>query len=162
MILEKLAERHKEWELMSRKVAGDKWDDTLQNAYLKVYSQYEKGNFIIEDKEPGQVAMYMYLTIRSVFLNSLEKEQLSIEELEIEEQPEETDDLPCLNDLREMLNNQSWYDRMVFEVHFFDRTTSIEKLSQDSGIQVSSLYYTISKVKKELQEQWAKKKRNLL
>ena len=155
MILDLLAKRQDEWLRMAAKF-GSNPKDSLQEAYIKMYDRFKDEPEKIEAMEAGQLAMYMYLTIRSVSadrfkgkieLVALEGAVESIEDpYDLEEDRQIERDLDTIHN---ELNKWHWYDQKLLTIHTIEGM-SMREISRETGISLSSIFHTIKTCKQKL------------
>jgi len=139
---------------MAKKINANRSDDMIQDMYLKIYDLHKRGRFTTEGKDKNKVSMYIYLTLKSIAINSWKEIRLDELTGEEKENISLSTQKPCIADVENITENWNWYDKKVFEVYLYDRGTSIRGLSEETGISEASLYYTIKKCKRKIKENW--------
>jgi DNA-directed RNA polymerase specialized sigma24 family protein len=158
-ILAKLAERDSEWQKMAKSITRDYPEDAVQEMYLKMHDLEQKGAFNIEDYTSGQVAMYIYSTLRSIIFKKFNKAQ-KYHHIYEEDMIREIKDTAKTYDLEldalkeaafESLQDLCAYDRGIVYLTI-EIGISGRKLSQESGIPLSSIYHSINKIKENVRK----------
>ena len=154
MILEHLAERNDEWLKMAHKFSAEP-KDALQDAYLEMYDRFKNAPETLLEMDKGQLALYMYLTIRSAAMTNIKQHKRYADPLDqIEESPDydiEKDRLTerKLDALHNEMNNWYWYDKKLTALHLVEGM-SMREISRETGISLSSIFHTIKTCKKRL------------
>lgn len=170
--LSKLATRHKDWIAMVESLGCNKSEseDVVQDAYLKVYERLSKGVDITYGDEDVN-GFYMYMTLRSIFLNKVKKKR-DVWNAVVDSSQESLD--YHLNSLRDSyadmemesaydrLMNKIWsevnswdfYSRNVF-IAYFTTNLSLTKLSNDTTIGRSSLYNSIRQYREIIKDMFS-------
>lgn len=160
MILEKLAERQDEWLKMANKFSINP-QDALQEAYLKIYHRFKDCPEDLLDKDDGQVAMYVYLTIRTTSAIDYHKENKYADLPDhLEEDEEYNLDLDRLTERRldtihNTINTWGWYDQKLFRLHFMDGM-SMREISRETNISLASIFHTLKTCKQNLKTELEK------
>lgn len=155
MILELLAKRQNEWLRMAAKF-GSNPKDSLQEAYIKMYDRFKEEPEKVSEMDDGQLAMYMYLTIRSVSADRF-KSKIDLVSLEgaieyLEDPYNLTEDRNTerrLDTIHNELQKWHWYDQKLLILHTIDGM-SMREISRQTGISLSSIFHTIKTCKEKL------------
>lgn len=154
MILEHLAKRNDEWRRMAHKFSTEP-DDALQDAYIKLYERFKKDPQAIVDMHPNQLAMYVYLTLRSCSITNIKVEKVfaSLPEdiLEADDYDFDADNLAeiRLKQIKKEYSAWHWYDQKLFKLHVI-AGMSMREISRETGISLSSIFHTIKVCKERL------------
>ena len=96
--LEKLASKHKTWVGLVRSMGCNPSyvEDVVQDAYIRVYEYLNKGvDISYGDDDVND--FYMYMTLRSIYLNKAKKKSIANETVDMQQEALEF----TLNNLRE-------------------------------------------------------------
>jgi DNA-directed RNA polymerase specialized sigma24 family protein len=169
--LEKLASKHSTWLGLVKSMGCNPAyvEDVVQDAYIRVYEYLEKG-VDISYGEDDVNDFYMYMTLRSIYLNQSKRKCVSNETLDIQEDAldfvlgnlrEEFSDVEkedafnrLINSIFKEVNQWDFYSRNVF-IAYFTTGLSLDKLSRDTGIGRSSLYNSIRRYREIIRENFA-------
>jgi len=150
--LDYLCKRDNEWRKMARKFAGTNYEDVLQDAYLKLADRFDSADDL-QSQHPNQVAMYVYLTIRSVFLSNRDKLAL---DAEVPEYVQDTYDIDQdaksqyhIDLLLDEIESWYWFDREVFKLHYF-KGFKQRQIARETNISLSTIHNTIKTCKEKL------------
>jgi len=150
--LDYLCKRDAEWRKMARKFAGANHEDVLHEAYLKLADRFESADDLTSH-HPNQVAMYVYLTIRSVYLNKRDKIALDAEVPEEAQDTYDTDqdtkDQYHIDLLLDEIESWYWFDREVFKLHYF-KGYKQRQIARETNISLSTIHNTIKTCKEKL------------
>ena len=152
--LDFLVVRHSEWVRMAHSVS--QWpDESLQEAYLKLHNRFEDDMDGLLNRHPNEVSMYVWLTLRSCSAKIAEREsknQELPEDLELEDENyQEANTSELVESLKERIEDWHWYDKRLFELHFFERYP-MRKISRETGISLSSIWHTLKTCKNRLND----------
>jgi len=151
-VLHYLSRRDNEWRKMARKFAGAEYEDVLHDAYLKLCQRFNSADEL-KSYHPNQVAMYVYLTIRSVFLKA--KDHLSLDsdipEVEVEDYNYDQDarDEKKIAPLLEEIETWYWFDREIFKLYYF-KGYKQRQIARETNISVSTIHTTIKTCEEKL------------
>jgi len=154
MILKHLAERNDEWLKMAHKFSAEP-KDALQDAYLKMYYRFKDTPDTLLEMDRGQLALYMYLTIRSTAVTNIKDHKRYADPIDqIEDTPDydiEEDRLTerKLDALYNEMNTWYWYDKKLVTLHLIEGM-SMREISRETGISLSSIFHTIKTCKQRL------------
>jgi DNA-directed RNA polymerase specialized sigma24 family protein len=169
--LEKLASKHSTWVGLVKSMGCNPAyvEDVVQDAYIRVYEYLEKG-VDISYGEDDVNDFYMYMTLRSIYLNQSKKKSVANEILDIQEDALDF----TLNSIREEfidvegekgfnrlmdkifteVNSWEFYSRNIF-IAYFTTGLSLDKLSKETGIGRSSLYNSIKRYREIIRENFS-------
>ena len=157
--LEKLSLKHKDWIDIVQSFGCNESlsEDVVQDSYLKIYDRLEKGVDITYGENDVNT-FYMYMTLRSVYINSAKRRNVwngaidsTQENLDskFESLKDEYADVEMEDAYRRMMNSifteiNSWdfYSRNIF-IAYYTSGLSLTNLSEQIGIGRSSLYNSI-------------------
>jgi len=166
-----LSKRDSEWVAMARSLSGknntplplDLSRELVQDMYIAL-------NKYVNDPEkimykPGEVnTMYIYITLRNLYYTYLKVNKKTAEKVidfDTTEIIQETNSIEyhlSLSDLNEKvveeINTWHHYDSKLFKLIFF-KGISMRKLSQQTGISVTSIFNTVKKCKIKLREKFS-------
>jgi len=157
--LEKLGRKHNDWVRIVKSFGceGDKCEDVVQEAYIKIHTLLAKGLDISYDDDINY--FYMYRCLKSLFLDLCRKEKkivkVNIDYLEKyiqEEDIKEYKDIEGkMKELDTLLDKVYWYDRKIFDL--ISEGMSIAELSKKTNISYYSLYNTYKNVKSLIKQE---------
>ena len=172
-MIERLAEYHKEWLDIAYSFLNNKEDaeDLVQEMYLR-YAQKE---LIKEDAIYGVNKYYVYLTLKSMALDSIKKKKPDLVYVDyindLKHEHEEYNESYLLKEIDIEMQNWSWYDRTIFEIYMYtelsmrdlaygssktprslstDRRICDSSVLNGANISLSSIYNTIKLCKERL------------
>lgn len=169
--LEKLAKSHKRWIVIVESFGCNKSEseDVVQDAYLKIYDRLEAGVDITYG-EDGVNEFYMYMTLRSIFVNKVKKKSvwrslidstqesldhhLSSLRAEYADVDMEDSYQTLINRIFKEVNSWDFYSRNMF-IAYFTTDLSLTKLSEETGIGRNSLYNSIVQYRNIIQEHFS-------
>ena len=140
MILIELAKKDAQWRKMALQICKDKdlADELVQEMYIKVSNK-------INHLSDG----YIFVTLRSIFYDSLKSKEILIDDLRIFESLEEEiiDYIIDEIDYKELSKGLTWYERTLFE-----QSTLIgqRELSRQTGIHLQTIHRVNKMVKLKL------------
>ncbi len=165
MILEKAFKKHKDWIriVVSFGCNETTAEDIVQEAYIKIDDMVKKGKDLTYKNDINY--MYVYKILYHLYLHLRIKEkraaiypmpdimrndynQWRITE-EVLKAPEHIEYEKFEQEFEKILNELTWYDRMVFEVVSSGKKISV--LSRETNINYVSLWNTYKKVKEHIQ-----------
>jgi len=171
--LEALGKNHKEWVQIAINLgAKDYAEDIVQESYLKIIKYVDNKNVYSNGKYSKA---YMYLTIRSVFLNYI-KLKNKVHKIQIEKFYKDKDfteieaqyieRFTSSNDLTKEeafwrlcekmdneLNTWHWYDKSIYEL-YRDTDLSIRGMSKETKISFVNIFHTLKKGKNIMREKF--------
>jgi len=121
-MLVELSKYHDEWLDIAYSFLNNKQDaeDIVQDMYLRYATN---PNLIKRDKRYVVNKYYVYLTIRSICLDSIKKKKPDVKGVDYIEQMEVVDDdyMECdiLKEIDKEMQSWSWYDRTIFEIYMY-------------------------------------------
>lgn len=170
--LEKLAKSHDEWKRMVESFGCNKAvsEDVVQDAYLKIYDRLSKGVDITYGENDVN-RFYMYMTLRSIYLNMVTKSRdvwnavvdSTQDKLEytLNSLRDEYADLEMesaydrlMNNIWSEVNTWDFYSRNIF-IAYFTTGLSLTKLSEDTTIGRSSLYNSIRQYREVIKDMFS-------
>lgn len=169
--LKKLADSHKRWVRIVESFGCNKSEseDVVQDAYLKIHDRLINGVDISYGEE-GVNEFYMYMTLRSIFINQVKKKtvwrslvdstqenldyHLSSLKAEYTDVDMEAAYQTLINKIFSEVNSWDFYSRNMF-IAYFTTDLSLTKLSEETGIGRSSLYNSVVQYKNIIQEHFA-------
>jgi len=169
--LEKLASKHKTWVGLVKSMGCNPSyvEDVVQDAYIRVYEYLSKGvDISYGDDDVND--FYMYMTLRSIYLNKAKKKSIANETVDMQQEALEF----TLNNLREEfadveeeqgfkrlmnkifteVNSWDFYSKNIF-IAYFTTGLSLDKLSNETGIGRSSLYNSIRRYREVIRESFS-------
>lgn len=158
-MLNQLSKHHKELKELAKKIAGNDSDDVLQETYLKLYDSGKK----FEEIDFG----YIYLTMRSVYIDSkkqtsVKNREILIDDFSMFEILDDENEVHNLSIDKSKLN--SFENLLLFSLYGIDinnennkiteriKGVSMRKLSIETGIPYQTIYKTFQKIKQKLCE----------
>lgn len=170
-----LASKHRKWcDLVRSLGCNDSYvEDIVQDAYIRIWEYLQKGvNINYGDDDVNE--FYMYMTLRSIYFNSIKKKSIDLYEPINTEQlntvlnrlKDDYSDIE-MEDAYEVLidkifsevNKWDFYSRNIF-IAYFTSGLSLDKLSKDTGIGRSSLYNSIRKYREIIQDMFSEDAQN--
>lgn len=170
-----LASKHQKWcDLVRGLGCNDSYvEDIVQDAYIRIWEYLQKGvNINYGDDDVN--GFYMYMTLRSIYFNSIKKKSIDLYEPINTEQlntvlnrlKDDYSDIE-MEDAYEVLidkifsevNKWDFYSRNIF-IAYFTSGLSLDKLSKDTGIGRSSLYNSIRKYREVIQDMFSEDAQN--
>lgn len=155
--LTQLAKLHNEWLGIARKFgAGKIAEDIVQETYIRIIRLNYTDKIVTEEKINKS---YMWLTIHSVYIDHLRKQNiklLSIEDFKnIECQSTDLYEMQAISNIDEKIDNEieswHWYDAMLFKI-YKDSDLSMRDIAEKANISLTSIFNTIKKCKERLRE----------
>ena len=154
-ILDKLAEKHKDWLRIVQSFGCDvsKSKDLVQDMYIKVYEWSERHNRSILYNKDEVNYYFIYKVLRSIWINHINRnsqysDHVLVEDLHLSTE-EDLSAEETLQSIEEKLKELYWYDRKIFEL-VYKQGISMLQISQKTGIDYCSIKRTIKKVKHTL------------
>tara|TARA_R110002073_G_scaffold11749_3_gene52958 strand:+ start:2356 stop:2922 length:567 start_codon:yes stop_codon:yes gene_type:complete len=159
--LRKLAAKQKTWVGLVKGMGCNPAyvDDVVQDAYIRVHDYLSKG-VDISYGEDDVNDFYMYMTLRSIYLNGVKRKCVSNELLDTQEETldyvlgnlkdefidveQEKGFNKLISKIFTEVNSWDFYSRNVF-IAYFTTGLSLDKLSSETGIGRSSLYNSIKR-----------------
>jgi hypothetical protein len=158
--LHKIGEKHKHWCQLVERMGCNKCDieDVVQDSYIRIHYYLEQGKDIRYGEDDIN-EFYMYMTLRSVYMNGLNKKGLEFQDMsstenlddalnglaaeyaDVEESEAYT---KLINRIFSEVNTWDFYNKNIF-IAYFTSSLSLDKLSNDTKIGRSSLYNSIRK-----------------
>lgn len=168
--LEKIAEKHDRWVALVKNMGCNPsyCEDVVQDAYLKVYKHLEEGRDITYGQDDIN-DFYVYMTLRSVYIDSCRKKGIEFRDIADPELMEyhigrikqEFADIErhqafdrLINKIMAEVNSWEFYNKNIF-IAYFTSGLSLDKLSADTGIGRSSLYNSIRKHREVIQDMFS-------
>lgn len=165
--LEILAKKHQKWIMLVKSLGCTNHlaEDVVQDAYIRIYEYLQKGVNIDYGSDDVN-EFYMYMTLRSIYFNSLKKKGLEFYEpehtealnkmlnrLKDEYSDVEMEDayVRLINKIYTELNTWDFYSRNIF-IAYFTSGLSLDKLSAETLIGRSSLYNSIRQYRDVIKE----------
>lgn len=162
--LNKLALRHEKWCALVLRMGCNKSDveDIVQDSYIRIY-EYLKNGVDIKYGDDDVNEFYFYLTLRSVYVNSVKKNKIKFIDAEMETLDhilsnirdefidcEEEEAFASLEKkiYREINTWDNYYQRIF--VGYYTTNMSLRKMSNETDIGFSSLYNSLIKHKQIL------------
>jgi len=165
--LELLAKNHDKWIMLVKSLGCNEnyAEDVVQDAYVRIWDYLQKGvNIDYGDDDVNE--FYMYMTLRSIYFNSLKKKGLEIYEpanieslnLTLSRLRDEYSDVEMedayvrlINKIFTEVNTWGFYHSNMF-IAYFTSGHSLDKLSTETSIGRSSLYNSIRKYREVIQD----------
>jgi RNA polymerase sigma factor (sigma-70 family) len=140
--LKEICKQHNRWiNIVKQFGITDFAEDVVQEAYLKCL-----------EKESINEA-YFYLTLRSLAMDLHRKQKqiikVSIDEVNIQTEIEQQ------NEILDIVKDFHWFDKEVFFL-YYDNKMSMRKISEETGISLSTIFQTITKCKLKIKYEWQK------
>jgi len=140
MILEELAKKDSQWRKMALQICKDKdlADELVQEMYIKV-----------SNKTKPLSDGYIFVTLRSIFYDSLKSKEILIDDFRSFEMLEEE----VINfvieeiDYKELSKGLTWYERTMFEL---STLVGQRELSRQTGIHLQTIHRVNKMVKLKL------------
>ena len=157
-LLNELAKHHNEWvHIVKTFGEHNTCEDIVQEMYIKL-NKYTKLDNITNNGKLNK--SYVWLTLRNLYYNQ-QKQSNKVNYIDIED----CKGLEALNTSNEELSAQSrlndkvngeieswhWADKLLFEI-YLNEGKSMRKLAEDTGISVTTIFWTIKKCKQRLRE----------
>ena len=165
--LELLSRKHKKWISLVESLGCSKHyaEDVVQDAYVRIHDYLQKGiNIDYGDNDVND--FYMYMTLRSIYINSTKKKKINIQESYDQEMLDftlsrlkaEYSDVEMegayvrlINKIFSEVNTWEFYHKNMF-IAYFTTGLSLDKLSSETNIGRSSLYNSIRKYREVIQD----------
>ena len=171
--LEALSKNHKEWVDLARNLgAKDYAEDIVQESYIKIV-KYKDNKKVYNNGKFSKA--YMYLTIRSVFIDYIRSKK-KIHKIQIEEfykdnnfleiEPKDLNKFTSSDELKreeafwrlcEKMDNElkswHWYDKSIYEL-YRDTDLSIRGLASETKISSVNIFHTLKKGKNIMREKF--------
>lgn len=169
--LRKLGLKHDKWVALVRNMGCNEAyiEDVVQDAYLKIHGYLEKGTDIYYGNDDVN-DFYMYMTLRSIYLNGIKRKTVANEKFDSSEEvvdlfinnlrqewydSEEADAFELLvNKIFKEINSWDFYSRNIF-IAYFTTGMSLDKLSFETNIGRSSLYNSIRHYRQIIKEMFS-------
>jgi len=162
-LIDKLAEKHKEWVhmAMSFGVTKESANEIVQEMYIRVTKYVDDPERIMyNEKELNNY--YVYVTMRNLFLSNFHKgrkrNHYSTEDIndELIDVSDVSDDYEnsfdvLINKIEDMVDSWYWYDKKLWNIHFKNKM-SMRRISRETRISLSSIFNTLSNGKKKIRE----------
>jgi len=118
--------------------------------YLRLlkYTNQEK---IVKDNEVNKA--YVWFTLRSVYMMYL-KEKSKIDKIRIGDDfdiPDDSSEQFELKRVYSYIDRWEWYDKMLFTT-YINSDLSIRQIAKETGISLTSVFYTIKNCKQALKK----------
>ena len=169
--LEKLASKHKTWVGLVKSMGCNPSyvEHVVQDAYIRVYEYLNKGvDISYGDDDVND--FYMYMTLRSIYLNKAKKKSIANETVDMQQEAleftlnnlkEEFADVEkeqgfktLINKIFTEVNSWDFYSKNIF-IAYFTTGLSLDKLSSETGIGRSSLYNSIRRYRQVIRESFS-------
>lgn len=150
-MLNELVKYQKELIKMAKKIDCHNFDDLLQDTYIRLYESGKK----FHDIDLG----YVYLTMRSVFIDKYRKKPIEIEIDERLEQTESENNIDIVVDLSKLkpVEKQLYYayfgkkivndkNEIIAEIN----GSNLAKISRETGIPYRTIYTRFQRIKLKL------------
>lgn len=161
MILEILSRDDKKWHDMVRNMgcAEHMVDDVVQEMYIKMHTFKNPERIMYNESQVNH--FYIYLTLRSVFVDMIKDEKIYAPEEDME--PLVTDNGMCVDEdaawqrmyemVRDGINEFGPYGaKLCFS--YFKTDKSLREMAEESGISLTSLFNSQRKYRDELIERF--------
>lgn len=160
-LLQELSKKHQDWLKMAVKLGAEFPEDVVQDMYIKMHKYVDKPERILyEHREVN--TFYVYVTIRSIVADHYKIEQrqpvylsmeelMNCEEITFADLKKRQDIRETLEAIKDEMKEWHWYDKTMFDVYFGD-DVSIRKLSDLTGISVSSIFNTLKNGKEKIKQ----------
>lgn len=159
-LIDILAERHDEWIAMAKsfKCNDDTANEIVQEMYIRLYKYVDNPEKIMYNQDEVNT-YYVYVTLRNVYLTSIQKSSKMIEYKAINEEEEDFDIEreialdKILTSIKDRVNQWYWYDKKLWEIHF-DRQMSMRAISSATTISLSSIFNTLKACKNKIRDEF--------
>jgi len=151
-----LAKHHKEW-VSVVKSFGECFlaEDIVQETYLRIIRLNHIEKFVDEDINRG----YMWLALRSVYIDHIRKDNVSeislndVYDLSYNEsiQGKHESFEIIINKIDEEIQSWDWYDQKLWKI-YKDEQKSMRQISQETGISLKSIFLTLKSCKERIHE----------
>lgn len=118
--------------------------------YLRLL-KYTNKDKIVKDNEVNKA--YVWFTLRSVYMMYL-KEKSKIDKIRIGEDfdiPDDSSEQFELKRVYSYIDRWEWYDKMLFTT-YINSDLSIRQIAKETGISLTSVFYTIKNCKQALKK----------
>jgi len=118
--------------------------------YLRLL-KYTNQDKIVKDNEVNKA--YVWFTLRSVYMMYL-KEKSKIDKIRIGEDfdiPDDSSEQFELKRVYSYIDRWEWYDKMLFTT-YINSDLSIRQIAKETGISLTSVFYTIKNCKQALKK----------
>jgi predicted DNA-binding protein YlxM (UPF0122 family) len=156
-LLTKVSENHKEWIKIVTTFGSDFPEDIVQEMYIRLHKYGQKEKVL---NESGEVNLfYIWSMLRNVWgdANKLNKiEFISLEDVfnvkDHDDNLKKHEALQRINKLIEKeMSNWHFYDKKLFEI-YRNTDLSIREIANEVDINYTSIFHTLKRCKKRLQE----------
>ena len=153
-----VAKHHNEWiKVINSFGEYDYAEDIVQEMYITLY-KYAKPEKIIKDGEVSKG--YVFFTLRSLYYqyyntkNKITKVSLDDIQIEYSNDIEQQEAYAKVCDLMDSyIEDWHWYDQKLFKL-YRDTDMSIRKIAAETGISWVSIFNTLKKCKKDLNDKF--------
>ena len=158
-LIDILAERDDEWMKMAMSfgIDKDKARDLVQDMYLRLETYVDDPERVMYNEDEVNT-FYVYVTLRNLYLSEATKKKQFYfldydmkggttdieEEFSLMEREEAFSAI--INKITDEVNNWYWYDKKLWEIHFYDQR-SMRSISNDTRISLSSIFNTLKRCK---------------
>lgn len=160
MILEALAEKHKDWLRMLKSFGCESHlaEDIVQEMYLRLHKYVGDSDRILYGEEIN--TYFVYITLRNMYATITRMQTrikfVSIDELN-DELPYEEPNLEALEDFDKLIDDiwgnvedWHWYDKKLFEI-YHNSPMSIRSIAEETKISARSIFNTLKNGKERIQ-----------
>ena len=161
-LIDILADRHDEWFAMAKsfKCSDDTANEVVQEMYIRLSKYVDEPDRIMYNDEEINT-YYVYVTMRNIYLTSLQKRKNNVEYIEMrdtrdyEEAEIEREKAleKILDRIKQRVDSWYWYDKKLWEIHF-DRQMSMRAIATATTISLSSIFNTLKANKKKIRDEF--------
>lgn len=164
-LIDILAEKHNDWVNMAKSFGISKEDanELVQQMYIRI-TDYVVDVKRILFNESEINTYYIYVTLRNLYLskyhlgkkNTVYLDDVKHSDSDFIEIPDGVENQKLhFDEIFEKIENITkdwyWYDKKIFNIHFYNEM-SMRKISRETKISLSSIFNTLSNVKKKIRE----------
>lgn len=161
-LIDILGERHDEWFAMAKsfKCSDDTANEVVQEMYIRLSKYVDEPERIMYNEHEINT-YYVYVTMRNIYLTSLQKRNRTVQYIELKDNRDyEQADIErekalqkVVDSIKKRVDTWYWYDKKLWEIHF-ERQMSMRAIASATTISLSSIFNTLKSNKNKIREEF--------
>jgi DNA-directed RNA polymerase specialized sigma24 family protein len=144
----------------SFKCSDDTANEVVQEMYIRLSKYVDEPERIMFNEHEINT-YYVYVTMRNIYLTSLQRKNRTVQYIEIKDNRDyEEADIEREKALQKVVDNIKkrvdtwyWYDKKLWEIHF-ERQMSMRAIASATTISLSSIFNTLKSNKNKIREEF--------
>lgn len=144
----------------SFKCSDDTANEIVQEMYIRLSKYVDEPERIMYNQQEINT-YYVYVTMRNIYLTSLQKKNRTIQYIELKDNRNHEDaDIEREKALQKVVDNIKkrvdtwyWYDKKLWDIHF-ERQMSMRAIASATTISLSSIFNTLKANKKKIRDEF--------